>query len=525
MKRFEKLYLFIVLIVVFTMLFSFTACGQKEEESGIASTETQPTSKGDPHKAEDIVVIAMALDISSLDPYAQNTTQTNALAHCIYDTLTFTDPATGDVSLELATSYEQVSDLEWIFNIREGIKFHNGAELTASDVKFSIERAMESKGMASKLGMIGHLEIIDDYAIKFVLKYPCVTLLNSLSFVCSAIMDEDFTKSNGDKFIPNGTGPYKFVEWSPGEHVILERNDDYWGELYGAKTLKTVVMSEDTSRTIALEAGDIDVNINVASIDFNRIDSNKDLTLYKDTNNKIDYLGLSHIDPITKDLKVRQAIAYAINKHDFVDVVLEGNGTVAESYLASGLEGHNPEQKGYQYDLAKAKNLMNEAGYPDGFDLTLTARSDRDNLLAQTLQGQLREIGINVIIERVENAVFLEKCGAGEIQASFGNWAGTTSDADNPLRGVFYGPNAGTNNRTWYQNPVMDELLDKAITVSDDNERAKIYHEVEKLIHDDVAVIPLFFEVAGIAAKNDIGGVFVPKIGDIVPYFYYHWKN
>ncbi|MCK9217293.1 MAG: ABC transporter substrate-binding protein [Firmicutes bacterium] len=518
MKKAKKFMVFILVLVMSINLISCTPA----KKTGV---ESEGLEQGNGNGGEDIITIAASMDIATLDPYAQNATLQNALDNCIYNTLMFMDPATGEVSKELATSYEQISDIEWVFTIRDDVKFHNGEPLTASDVKFSIERSMASQGMASKVSMVDHLEVIDDHTVKFVLKYPCVTLLNTLTFCATAILNEEFVTSNGDNYVPNGTGPYKFREWKTGEHVILDRNDDYWGELHGAKTLKIVVMSEDTSRNIALEVGDIDVNINVAAVDFERIEKNDKLTLHKGINNKIDYLGLSHKDPITSNLKVRKAIAYAINKQDYIDVVLEGYGEIANSFLGKNSEGFNANQKGYPYDLDKAKELIAEAGYPGGFDLTITARSDRDNLIAQVLQGQLQEIGINVMIEIVENAVFFDKCAASTVQASFGNWAATTSDADNPLRGVLYGPNGGTNNRTWYNNPELDDLLDTAITKSDAEERKGMYYRIQEIIYEDVAIIPLFVEETGISANSNVGGIYVPVIGDIMPYYYYHWKN
>jgi len=511
------------------------ACGSTASEGSAPSTETatESTPAADSgstsaataaHKADDTIVIALPFDIASLDPYAQNATLQNALSYCIYNTLTSTDLATGELSLELAESYEQVSDTEYLFYLRKDIKFHNGADFTASDVKFSIERAATSGGMAAKVSMIDHVEVVDDYTVKFVLKYPCVTLLNVLSFTAASMLDEDFVTANGDSYQPNGTGPYKFREWNSGESIILDRNEEYWDKPGGAAVLKFVIMTEDTSRTIALETGDIDVSITVAAVDYDKLKANEDLVLYADTNNKVDYLGLSHIDPITSSLKVRQAIAHAINKEDYIVAVLEGNGETANSIMGKSVEGYNPDLPEYEYDLEKAKALLAEAGYPDGFELTVTARSDRDNLLSQVLQGQLAKVGITVKIERVETAVFFDKCAAGQIQASFGNWAGMTSDADNPLRGLLFSGNAGTNNRTWYQNEQLDKLLNEGISISDQAERIKVYHEIQDLIYEDVALIPLFCELQANAANKDVGGVFIPKIGDAMPYWSYYWK-
>ena len=521
MKRTSLILWLAVIMTCMCLLLCACGAGNNEaaDEGGEATSATTAS-----HKADDMIVIALPFDIASLDPYAQNATLQNALSYCIYNTLTSTDLNTGEVTMELAESYEQVSDTEYVFKLREGIKFHNGADLTASDVKFSIERAAVSGGMAAKVAMIDHVEVVDDYTVKFVLKYPCVTLLNALSFTATSILDEDFVTANGDNYIPNGTGPYKFREWNSGESIILDRNEEYWDTPGGASILKFVIMTEDTSRTIALETGDIDVSISVATIDYDKINSNDDLVLYAETNNKVDYLGLSHIDPITSNKLVRQAIAHAINKEDYISAVLEGYGETANSIIGQSVEGYDPDLPEYEYDLEKAKSLLTEAGYPDGFTLTVVARSDRDNLLAQVLQGQLAKIGITVNIERVETAVFFDKCSAGEIQASFGNWAGMTSDADNPLRGLLYSANAGTNNRSWYQSEEMDSLLDKAITLSDAEERIKVYHDVQQLVYDDVALIPLFCELQATAANKDVGGVFIPKVGDAMPYWSYYWK-
>ena len=464
--------------------------------------------------AENKLVVAIPTDVASLDPMAQNTTLTNLLGFHFFDTLFRTDPQTGKLTPYLADSYERVSDTEYVFKIKKGVLFQNGEELKANDVKFSLDRCMGSAGMASKFAMIDNVEVVDDYTVKINLKYPAYTLLNNLSTTAGVIMNEKYITENGDNFIPMGTGPYEFVEWKPGESITMKRNENYWGEKAAIEEIKLVVMTEDTSRTIALEAGDVDVNLNLATVDYAKIEANPDLQLVRDFANSVNYLGLSHKDPITSNLKVRQAIAHAIKKQDFVDVGLEGYGKTANSLIDDTTLGYYPDTPEYNYDVEKAKALLAEAGYPDGFDLTISIRFDSDNLKAQILQGQLQAIGINLKINRVENAVFLDMAKNAELQVFFGYWGAMTSDADSTMRALLYSKNGGTNNRSWYANEKMDQLIDNALAESDEAKRIETYRQAQVLCYEDCALIPVYIPQNAIAARANINGIIASRLGE-----------
>ena len=250
MKR--SLSLILALAMTLTLL---AGCGNKAKNN-------DPGSSGE----KEMLTIAVNEDISGLDPFAQNTSLQNTYTILMYDSLLALDPATGEIVPGLAESYDIVSATEYVFHLRSGVKFHNGEDLKASDVKFSLERAAASTGMASKVSQIDRVEVEDDSTVRIFLNVPSTTILNNLAFCGTSIMCEEWCNANQGSFKHNGTGPYVFREWNSGESIIFDRNDNYWGEKGAMKTLKFVVMNEANSRTIALETGEIDVNAFPAAI-------------------------------------------------------------------------------------------------------------------------------------------------------------------------------------------------------------------------------------------------------------------
>lgn len=503
------------LLLALVMSLSLVACGG----------ESAAPESGGPAAEKDTLVIAVNEDIPGLDPFMCNESLTNGYSLLFYDCLLSLDPATGAVGPGLAESYDIVSAEEYIFHLRDGIKFHNGETLKASDVKFSLERTAASAGMASKVSQIDHVEVLDDLTVKIVLNTPSTTILNNLAFVGTSILNEEFCNAHADSYAINGTGPYKFVEWNPGESLILERFDEYWGQGGQMKMLKFVVMPEDNARTIALETGEVDVDAYPATISYSRYESAANLELYSAPSTQVAYLSLSWktVEPL-KNIKVRQAIAHAINKQDMIDGFLDGYGYIKTTLLGDGQQYCDNSVPGYEYNVELAKQLMAEAGYADGFEMDCMIRGESRSMQAAILQEQLSKIGITVNIKKLESAAYTETSMKEELQCALESWQPATSDADNPLRNLLYSESKASSNNVRYNNPEFDAVLDEAIKETDPVKAQELYSKAQMFIYDDVACIPLFAHVWSVAANSHVSGIVIPAVGDAMVYKNMGWN-
>ena len=294
------------------MLLSLVACGNKSTaQEGSATKETKDTLK-----------IAITADIPSLDPYSQNTDISNSFTLLFYDRLLDVDINTGELIPSLAESYEVVSAKEYVFHLRQGVKFHEGQELKASDVKFSLERVAESTGMSAKVAQIDPVEVVDDYTVRIVLNTASTTILNNLAFAGTSILSEEWCKAHQDSYVINGTGAYKFVEWNPGESVLLERNEEYWGEGGKMQYLKFVVMPEANARTIALENGEIDDSFS----DFNLLASDRRVEYLLEKSEFYGYSGNRRKALVfCSRKKEAELLSKEFNKRGYKSVVLSGD--------------------------------------------------------------------------------------------------------------------------------------------------------------------------------------------------------
>jgi peptide/nickel transport system substrate-binding protein len=471
------------------------------------------------------LVIAMDEDINGLDPFTQNETINNVYTTLIYDPLLKADYWAKTINPGLAESYEIVSNMEYIFKLRPNVKFHNGAILKASDVKFSIERAAASAGMAPKVAQISEVQVIDDLTVRILLNTPSTTILNVLTFCGTSILNEEFVKAHPDRYAHNGTGPYVFREWISGESVTLDRFDDYWGPKGGMPTLKFVCMPEAASRTIALETGDIDINSTIAAIDIPKVEANSNLAVYDNVSGKVDYLGMNLTLDCFKDKNVRLAIAHAIDKQEIINVLLEGRGVPMASLIGKGQDNHDDSIKGYPFDLKKAKELMDASSFSKGFEMKFYVRREDQNTVAQVLQAQLAEIGVTIKIERIETAIQLNLAKNAELDMFMGSWQPATTDADNPLRSLLTSSRAGTTNMVWLKNTEYDAWIDSAITLLDPVEKQAAYTRIQQYIADDCPAIPIFSEMWTCAAQKQVKGIKVPPAGETLPYHLFYWEE
>lgn len=488
----NKIKLLMLAIAAMTL---FVACGEKNKEEAGA--------------AKDTLIVAQAADAKALDPHATNDQPSARIMTQIYDRLAEID---NDMNIipALAESWDQPDALTTIFHLRQGVKFHNGEELKASDVKFSIERELGTPTVSHIVEGIDKVEVLDDYTVKVSTIDPCGAILYNLAHPASSILNEKAVTESGENYgqEPVGTGPYKFVSWDAGDKITLEANAEYFNKVPVIKNLVFRNITEGTNRVIGLETGEVDIAYDIEPIDSERVATHKDLQFTEQEAPSLDYIGFNMKKKPFDNKKVRQAIATAVNIDDLIEAVLMGAGTKANSPIGPKVFGYNPNAKSYEFNVEKAKQLLAEAGYPDGFETVIWTNDNPIRMqVCQIVQAQLKEIGIEMKIEPMEWGAYLESTARGDHDMFILGWGTTTGDADYGLYALFHSSTqGGPGNRSFYNNPAVDELLDKGKSSTNPEERKALYGEAQEIIQEDLPVLSLFYKNINAGMQNNIEG-------------------
>lgn len=509
MKKFLSLLLCVALV-----LGCLSGCGSTTTttEPAASSSETTTTTPdvqettetvadiGTGNVTKEKLVIAMNGDVSALDPMKCWQVAAYHIYWTVYERLIKYNTETGEYEPELAESWDVSEDgMVYTFNLRKGVKWHDGSDFVAEDVKYTIERGIE-EGTGNYPG-VDHVEVVDDHTVKVCMSSPD-----------SVFMDKQWTgdccvikKDSGDQLAQNplGTGPFKFVEWVSGDHITLEAFDGYWGEQSGTKEIVLQIIPEANSRLVALQAGDVDVaGIEAAAID--HVVGDENLELLTNTSISVNYLGFNCTNEYFSNPLVRQAFCYAIDREALVEVQLEGQGKVQKSFVAEGKMGFFDDfDYDYDYNPEKAKELMAEAGFADGFDIELTIRNNE--LAAQMIQDNLREIGVNVTINQMEAAAFNDYANSGQAQFYLQSRSGGSADSYLSMcESSAFGPGG---NRMFYADEEFDELYKQSHLTIDLEARNEIYKQLQENLHDNVPLFPLFVGTILLGINKNVKGV------------------
>ena len=472
---------------------ALVACGGPEQNTGV----------------KDTLIVAQGADAKTLDPHRTNDQPSSRIAAQIYNQLVETDENMSIIP-GLAESWAIVDDHTTDFKLRKGVMFHNGEELKASDVKFTFDRMIASPTVAHITNAIKGVEVLDDYTVRMTTHAPFAPLLYHLSHTASSILSEKAVTEAGSDYGQNpiGTGPYKFVNWAAGDRIKLSA----FGDFYEGKpsitnvTFRNIV--EGTNRAIALETGEVDISYDIAPIDKGNIANKAGLKLVEDEALSTSYYGLNVTKAPFDNLKVRQAVAYAINTDDIIEAVAMGAGRASNSPISPKVFGHSPDAKLYKQNVEKAKQLMAESGVTTPINTTIWTNDNPGRIqIAQIMQAQLREIGINMSIEVLEWGAFLDGISRGDHDTFMFGWVTVTGDADYGLYALFHSDtHGGAGNRSFYSNARVDELLEKGRTSTDPEQRRLAYNELQILLQEEVPTVSLYSQFQNVGMKDNIGG-------------------
>jgi peptide/nickel transport system substrate-binding protein len=488
-------------------------------------------------------------DSTSLDPINATDGESLYVTRQIFDGLLDFAPESVDVVPALATEVPEPEEggLVYTFNLREGVTFHDGTPFNADAVVFNFERWRDTGNeyhtggggnsqdfayYSNQFGgfddesVIESVEAVDEYTVRFTLSEVQGPFLKNVAMSAFGIASPEAVQADAENFWqqPVGTGPFRFESWDQGSEVRLTRNDEWWGtdlpveEGGGGPNVDTVVFQsipDNTARVAALTGNQLSGADGLTPDDVPTVEENGDLQITQRPPLNIGYLAMNTEKEPFDDPRVRQAVTRAINVPAIIDAFYGNTGEIASAALPPTVPFFNDTLEPYQYDPDEARRLLEEAGLPDGFETDLWYLSvPRPYMpdgrgIAQAMQQDLAEVGIEVTLETAEFGTYIEEVGRGEHSMAQLGWTGDNGDADNFLN-VLLSSSAATDenaqNIAYYQNPEVDELLTQGQRSIDDAEREQAYRRAQELIYEDAPWLPIAYATPPIGLQRQVEG-------------------
>jgi peptide/nickel transport system substrate-binding protein/oligopeptide transport system substrate-binding protein len=478
----------------------------------------------------------LASDPPSLDPIHSTDTSSATIVFRIFEGLVEQDPVTLDIVPALAERWEITPDgLTYTFHLKRGVKFHNGREMTSADFRYSFERCLAPENLSErswvlapiqgsaamldgKSRSLSGMETPDDYTVILRLEKPFTPFLSYLAMESARVFAREGV--NGDRFTPIGTGPFRFVDWNHDIMVRIDAFPDYHGEKAGIPRVDFEVVPDLGVALMKLVVGELDLVNETPPGQFEVIKKKYGKFVKTWPYLRNEYIGFNLTRPPFKgNLKLRQALSWAVDRQGIVDTMHEGAGMPATGILPPGIKGRNEEIAGYGFDLSKAAKLLTEAGYPGGKGLPpLTLwynMNETHQQIAQYVQSTFRKIGVNIQLKSLDWPAYLKACDNFEPDLFRMGWVADIPDADNFLYILLNTAQAGApGNYSGYSNPEFDRLTNEARMELDENRRIRLYRQAERIAIEDACWIMLLYPMQRLLFNPEYEGLVFPKQGD-----------
>jgi peptide/nickel transport system substrate-binding protein len=476
------------------------------------------------------VTMAVRTDADSIDPHYHVYTPNTAVSRHIFDSLTQLD-ARAHLVPDLAVSWTAIGEDVWEFKLRPDVKFHNGFPFTADDVVFTIARVPNVPNSPSSFAQytktVERTEVVDPLTIRIHTKGPAPTLpgdLASVAILSRGAAEGKTTNDFNSGVAAIGTGPYRFVEWIPGNHLVLARNESYWAGAEPWDRLTRRPIANDGARVAAILSGDVDLIEGVPGVDRARLLATPNLVLHEIDSTRIIYLhmdsarddspGISDANGVhltrnpLRDARVRRAISLGINRQALTERLLSGQAHPAGQYTPPDVPGASPILQPLPFDLVQAQALLKDAGWGDGFNVVLAGSNDRYPNDAQVTQGvgqMLARVGIKTDVQTMPAAILFSRGSKLDFSLFLSGWVGT-GDASSPLVALMatYNPatGMGPSNRGRWSNASFDDVLGQALRTIDDTKRNALYGRAAEIAVADMGVVPVYFTINTWASKK-----------------------
>jgi glutathione transport system substrate-binding protein len=473
-------------------------------------------------------LVALSVEPDSLDVQDTFFNASLGVDKCLYEGLVGLDQNMQIVN-QLAESWEPSADARtFTFKLRSGIKFHDGTPFNAASVQAAFERVLASDAQLKRHGYfsaaIDHVEAVDDGTVRLVTKQPFAALVATIAHPAGGIPSPTAFKQYGQDFgtHPVGTGPFKFNEWVRGDHITLDAYPDYWDKARGASVSHLTIkgISDPSSLAIAVQSGGAQFAAPLNAAQAQQLQSASGVKVLESDSISVYWVTMNDQRKPFDNKLVRQALNYAVNKDAVLKVAELGKGKIVDSPMAAGVWGYKGA-KIYEYDLQKAKDLLTQAGYPNGFSATLRVTApSKDRAVA--VQSQLQQIGVQVEVVQMETAAYQAEESKPADQSTtellISNWSPSTGDADWALRSIYsktQWPPAGAN-YGYFFNQQVEDLIMQGLQFTDETQRKEAYAKAQAMIMDEAPNIFLYAPTYFSAVRDNVGGAILQPDG--IPY-------
>ncbi len=527
-------------IVSASLVFATACAGEPNNNGGTNegappennTSENEGNNEGE-GEAEELaegndLIIATLSDITSLDPHTTSDVPSGNVQINIFESLTQFDE---DFELQpnLAESWEEVESDVWEFELREDVTFTDGEEFNAEAVQTNIERLLDPDIASPRIGqfeVIEEVEVVDDYTVRFHLENPFAALPAHLStypsnMVSPALIEEDYANMEEDgqpgdiiNEEPVGSGMFTFDSWEPGDRVVLNANEDYWGEPVNVDSVTFNVVPEDLTRIGEMESGAAHIIDPVTPSDMSRVEETEGTNVFQTEAASITYMGFNAENEPFGDERVRRAIDLALSKENMLEGVLEGTGSPALGPINETQFGYSDNVEGSEQDLEEAQALLDEAGYGDGFETTLWTNDSRERMdIAELAQADLAQIGVDVSIEVLEWGAYLDATAEGQHDMFILGLSLPTMDADYPLHELFHSESVGEGNRFFFEDEEYDQLIHEARIEEDEEARVELYEEAVNYLNEMAPASFLYHPDHIMGYRDEISGFWADGSG------------
>ncbi|MDQ0201708.1 glutathione ABC transporter substrate-binding protein [Neobacillus ginsengisoli] len=506
-------------MLLFVVISAVVVVGCSSKESSVEKKDGNKTSNKE-------MVIAVNENFISMDPHNTGDTNSNSVQSAMLEGLLGFD-ADGKITPKLAESYTVSENaLEYNFKLRKGVKFHDGVDFNAKAVKVNFERIMKDNSLrlnSRGFNLITKIDIINDYEIKVTLKEPYAGMLTR--FVSAKILSPKLLAEGKEKIAkdPVGTGPFKFVEWIQGDHLTVERFDGYWGKGERVKKITYKPVPENGSRVAMLKTGEAQVIYPLPSQNIKELENNNAIKVEKIPSTIAQYVSINTMKKPFNDPRVRQALNYAVDKDAFISVVNSGLGLPLDSIIPNKTL-HYVKQKEYKQNIEKAKQLLKEAGYDNGFKTEIWGNTNSDTMKGmQFIQQQLKAIGVDLKIKSMEEGTLSDEIYGAQkpedtkLQMWYVSWSAYPSDTTNATKPLFYGGSFPPNgaNTAYYKNDQVDKWMEEVNKTADPTKQDEIYRDIQSTIYKDAPWIFLGVDEILAGKRTNVDGVVITPDGGI----------